>query len=521
MFSALFRRDDSGDEAPRSYDVEAPRSRGSRSRGSRSRSRSPSSEAEAGFEARALYSFEAESEAELSFAPGELLRVYPHVLCEPGWWMGGLRGRRGLVPCSYLQPLAPHGASNASSGSVERCCSPVTSQRASPRALAHEHPHERGRRAQAGSHPVGGDLGRALGCSAAASPDPRSVRTDQVKALEYGTAALLPRHPAVPPLPPPPPQPAWARAWPRPHSAPPHSLEGGARGGVVGLLRSRAAHAQASIADAASRERSSDRAYDDPWAPPRPEQLQPMSQRPSPATEPAASRARPRTLTPLPHTFAAAANAPTLHGHGDPPYQARRPPAPHEQRDGRASEAAARAQAQQQSSAEGASSRGRCAQLRALPQLSAPAGAAPAQKGNAQEGHEHAQRLALEVSSRVSVHQLRCEQWHVLYDFEPEESDEVGPARSRARARLVRSCSSARRVAGCADRGRRRDRVRGRGHARRFPPRRLPPRPLRSATPVIPARTHAPRSGSADGWLFVCTPGVGAGLAPSAFLIPV
>ena len=118
MFSALFRRDESGDEAPRSYDVEAPRSRGSRSRGSRSRSRSPSSEAEAGFEARALYSFEAESEAELSFAPGELLRVYPHVLCEPGWWMGGLRGRRGLVPCSYLQPLAPHGASNASSGSV-------------------------------------------------------------------------------------------------------------------------------------------------------------------------------------------------------------------------------------------------------------------------------------------------------------------------------------------------------------------------------------------------------------------
>ena len=403
--------------------------------------------------------------------------------------MGGLRGRRGLVPCSYLQPLAPHGASNASSGSVERCCSPVTSQRASPRALAHEHPHERGRRAQAGSHPVGGDLGRALGCSAAASPDPRSVRTDQVKALEYGTAALLPRHAAVPPLPPPPPQPAWARAWPRPHSAPPHSLEGGARGGVVGLLRSRAAHAQASIADAASRERSSDRAYDDPWAPPRPEQLKPMSQRPSPATEPAASRARPRTLTPLPHT---------RRGRQRPnPARARRSALPGpaatgaaraarragERGGARARRPNSKALRKARARAVAAHSRGRCRSC-----ASAPAGAAPAQKGNAQKGHEHAQRLALEVSSRVSVHQLRCEQWHVLYDFEGEESDEVGPARSRARARLVRSCSSARRVAGCADRGRRRDRVRGRGHARRFPPRRLPSPP--------PAFRHARHSGT-------------------------
>ena len=400
------------------------------------------------------------------------LRVYPHAVCEPGWWMGGLRGagpRAVLASAAAGSARAPaRPRPGASSAAALRHVAAGVAPRAGARASARARPSRTG-----GPHPVGGDLGRALGCWAAASPD-RSVCTDQVKALSRNGQAL-----AAPPA---------CRCCRRRRRSPPGREPG--RGRTRHHSCSRAAHAEASSASQLRGARAGvdrgrrlareviDRAYDDPRAPPRPEQLKPMSQRPSPATEPAASRARPRTPTPLPHTFAAAA-APTLHGHGDPPTR----PGGHRRRTSSATGGRARrprAQAQQQSSAEGASSRGRCAQLRALPQLSAPAGAAPAQRGMRKRGtstrsvSRWRSRRGCRCTGCAASNGTCCTIWRPR---NPTRS--ARPA--RARARLVRSCLP-RAVAGCADRGRRRDCVRGRGHARRFPPRRLlpalrPPRP--------------------------------------------
>jgi hypothetical protein len=55
------------------------------------------------FEAEGLYSFEAESAAELAFSVGQRLRIFPDVPCEPGWWLAELHGRQGLVPCAYVR----------------------------------------------------------------------------------------------------------------------------------------------------------------------------------------------------------------------------------------------------------------------------------------------------------------------------------------------------------------------------------------------------------------------------------
>ena len=55
------------------------------------------------FEAEGLYSFEAESAAELAFSAGQRLRIFPDVPCEPGWWLAELHGRQGLVPCAYVR----------------------------------------------------------------------------------------------------------------------------------------------------------------------------------------------------------------------------------------------------------------------------------------------------------------------------------------------------------------------------------------------------------------------------------
>ena len=55
------------------------------------------------FEAEGLYSFEAESTAELAFSAGQRLRIFPDVPCEPGWWLAELHGRQGLVPCAYVR----------------------------------------------------------------------------------------------------------------------------------------------------------------------------------------------------------------------------------------------------------------------------------------------------------------------------------------------------------------------------------------------------------------------------------
>ena len=55
------------------------------------------------FEAEGLYTFEAESAAELAFSVGQQLRIFPDVPCEPGWWLAELHGRQGLVPCAYVR----------------------------------------------------------------------------------------------------------------------------------------------------------------------------------------------------------------------------------------------------------------------------------------------------------------------------------------------------------------------------------------------------------------------------------
>ncbi|EPQ55660.1 BAR-domain-containing protein [Gloeophyllum trabeum ATCC 11539] len=53
---------------------------------------------------KALYDFTASSADELSFRAGDVITVQAEVL--EGWWMGELRGRTGLFPTTYTEPLA-------------------------------------------------------------------------------------------------------------------------------------------------------------------------------------------------------------------------------------------------------------------------------------------------------------------------------------------------------------------------------------------------------------------------------
>jgi hypothetical protein len=50
--------------------------------------------------ARALYAFQASSEAELSFQVGDVLSI---VSQDGGWWTAELNGRRGFVPSNYVE----------------------------------------------------------------------------------------------------------------------------------------------------------------------------------------------------------------------------------------------------------------------------------------------------------------------------------------------------------------------------------------------------------------------------------
>jgi hypothetical protein len=54
----------------------------------------------AGPRARALYAFQASSEAELSFQVGDILTI---VSQDGGWWTAELNGRRGFVPSNYVE----------------------------------------------------------------------------------------------------------------------------------------------------------------------------------------------------------------------------------------------------------------------------------------------------------------------------------------------------------------------------------------------------------------------------------
>lgn len=54
---------------------------------------------------RALFEFEARNEDELSFQPGDIIKVTVGEQGEPGWLAGELRGKSGWFPESYVEPL--------------------------------------------------------------------------------------------------------------------------------------------------------------------------------------------------------------------------------------------------------------------------------------------------------------------------------------------------------------------------------------------------------------------------------
>ncbi|KAI8599454.1 SH3 domain-containing protein [Dissophora ornata] len=53
--------------------------------------------------ARGLYDFDAENSSELSFREGEFLWVHSRQF--PGWFLGEMNGKTGLVPENYVQLL--------------------------------------------------------------------------------------------------------------------------------------------------------------------------------------------------------------------------------------------------------------------------------------------------------------------------------------------------------------------------------------------------------------------------------
>ncbi|XP_022654565.1 intersectin-1-like isoform X4 [Varroa destructor] len=54
---------------------------------------------------RAVYKFEARNEDELSFQPGDIIKVTVGEQGEPGWLAGELRGKSGWFPKSYVEPV--------------------------------------------------------------------------------------------------------------------------------------------------------------------------------------------------------------------------------------------------------------------------------------------------------------------------------------------------------------------------------------------------------------------------------
>lgn len=52
---------------------------------------------------RAKYSFVGENDVELPFREGDLIRLLGKPF--PEWWEGELRGRRGLFPSNYVEPV--------------------------------------------------------------------------------------------------------------------------------------------------------------------------------------------------------------------------------------------------------------------------------------------------------------------------------------------------------------------------------------------------------------------------------
>ncbi|KJH47370.1 SH3 domain protein [Dictyocaulus viviparus] len=56
---------------------------------------------------RALFEFNARSEDELSFQPGDVIMVFESHAAEPGWKAGQIRGKVGWFPEAFAEPIAP------------------------------------------------------------------------------------------------------------------------------------------------------------------------------------------------------------------------------------------------------------------------------------------------------------------------------------------------------------------------------------------------------------------------------
>ena len=60
--------------------------------------------------ARALYSYSAENEDELSLDEGDILTILEKELEDSGWWKGELNGRVGVFPDNFVELLPPEAA---------------------------------------------------------------------------------------------------------------------------------------------------------------------------------------------------------------------------------------------------------------------------------------------------------------------------------------------------------------------------------------------------------------------------
>jgi len=80
------------------------------------------------FAAKALYSFEPQSDQELPFQAGDIIDIYDTSHGE--WWFGQLQGKNGCFPSSYVERLPPDQTSAAAPTSS------TTSDAATPAAPA-------------------------------------------------------------------------------------------------------------------------------------------------------------------------------------------------------------------------------------------------------------------------------------------------------------------------------------------------------------------------------------------------
>ena len=96
-------------------------------------------------DAKALYSYKARSDKELTFKKGDIIQVFKR--SNNDWWDGCLDGVDGFVPCAYVQLLeedgvdAPESQTTPQSLSLERDTPPVADSLPSPSPVRSTPPH--------------------------------------------------------------------------------------------------------------------------------------------------------------------------------------------------------------------------------------------------------------------------------------------------------------------------------------------------------------------------------------------